>query len=67
MKKSKLKKWVKVVLTIILVIICVIVFKHAGVSGALAQTNKNYVSVCFLEWIYLFIVQFMIFIHIWEN
>ena len=66
-KRRVLKKWVKVVLTIMLVVVCVLVFKHAGVTGALAQTDKSYIGVCVAEWVYLFILQFMLLDSIWSN
>lgn len=67
MKKYKLKKWVKVVLSVIVFLLSVVIYKDTGSAGALAQNNNLWLSICILEWSYLFFIQFLLYKEIWEN
>lgn len=66
MKKLKLRKWVKVVLTIILLFIGNAIYNHTGVSGELAWTSNIYRTICVLEWFYICFIQVILFGLIWE-
>ena len=67
MKKLKLRKWVKVVLTLIIFISAVLVYRDTGYQGALAQTSDFHQGLFFLECGYLFFIQFGLYSLIWEN
>lgn len=67
MKKRKLKKWVKVALTIIILMISVIVYKNTGVLGELLQTSKYYELLIILSWGWLFVGQLSVLTLLWED
>ena len=45
MKRLKLRKWVKVVLTIILIATSMFTYKQTGILGELAQTSDLYLAL----------------------
>lgn len=62
----KLKRWVRVVLTLIVIHISFFIWKQTGTLGRLAQTNNIYLIMCVLSWIYLLIGQILIYERIWK-
>lgn len=66
MKKLRLKRWVKVVLTLVAIHISFFIWKQAGIVGRLSQTSDFYLVMCWLTWIYLLIGQVFIYKKIWE-
>lgn len=62
----RLKKWVKVVLTIIMIHICFFIWRNTGTLGELAQHDKVYLVLCVLSWFYLLIGQVLIYEKIWK-
>ena len=62
----RLKKWVKVVLTVILVISAIMIYSKVGIWGALAQNSKLYESLTLFGWFWIIAQPFMI-SSIWEN
>ena len=62
----KLKRWVKFVLTLIVIHITFFIWKQTGTLGELAQTNRIYLIMCVLSWFYLLIGQILIYEKIWK-
>lgn len=67
MKKYRMKKWVKVVITFILIHLMFFIWKQTGTLGELAQNDKFYLVLCVLSWIYLTLGQVFIFGYLWEK
>ena len=53
MKKLKLKKWVKVVISLIIIEIGILIYSQTGKLGELAQNNAFYLLLCIMSWIWL--------------
>ena len=66
-KRLKLKGWVKVVITIILVTISILLYSKAGTLGELAQTYKIHQLVCTGVWGWLLVGQMMAYSYIWSK
>ena len=64
--KLHLKKWVRVAITILTIIFGIFIYNQTGTLGELAQTNNNYLTLCLMAWIWLFIGQFCILSMVWE-
>lgn len=62
----RLKKWVKVTLTVILVMSAIMMYSKVGVWGALAQSSRLYENLTLCGWIWLMLQPFMIG-SVWEN
>lgn len=62
----RLKKWVKVVLTIILLISTIVMWFNVGEWGKLVQTSKLHGILVFFGWIWI-ITQPFIIDSIWED
>ena len=67
MKKVRIKRWVKVVITLILIHISFFIWRQTGTLGALAQHDKGYLVLTILAWGYLTLGQAMIFGSLWEK
>ena len=67
MKKLRLKRWVKVVLTIFMLVGSVIIYNHTGKIGSLAVKNNFYATLIIVEWSWLIIGQSMLLFFMWEN
>lgn len=67
MKKRRLNKRGKLLVTVLVVILSIAIYCTTGVVGELAQDNRLWLVVCFAEWVYLFFIQFCIYNLIWEN
>ena len=66
MKKLKLKNWVRVVLSLILIHIGFFIWKQTGRIGELAQESCLYLGICMLTWFYLLVGQIFIYKKIWK-
>lgn len=66
MGKRKLKRWVKVLITIIFIHLNFFIWRQTGVLGELAQTSKVYVYLCVGSWFYLIFGQILIIEKIWK-
>lgn len=66
-KKFKLKGWVKVALTIILIIGSVVIYSKVGTLGELAQTETGYQLVCVGAWFWLLLGQMIAYSIIWND
>lgn len=67
MKKRKLKKWVKVSISLIVGIIGLFIYAKTGILGKLAQDSIIYLLICIMAWIWLFLGQFSLLYFIWEE
>ena len=65
--KRELKRWVKVVLTIIVIHISFFIWKHTGTLGELAQKDNIYLLLTLASWFYLIVGQMLIYMTIWDN
>ena len=61
----RLKKWVKVVLTIILLISTIIMWFYVGEWGKLMATSKTYENLTIFGWMWIILQPFIIG-SIWE-
>lgn len=66
MKKLRLRKWVKIILTLFVVIINIGIYLKTGMLGELAQTSKFYEVLCISTWIWLLLGQMLIYGFIWK-
>lgn len=67
MKRLKLKGWVKVVLTIIVLIISAVIYSKVGTLGELAQTHKGYQFICIGAWFWLLTGQVLALTFVWNK
>ena len=63
----RLRKWVKVVLTIIVIHLSFFIWKQTGIIGNRAETSRLYLGLCMASWFYLIIGQTLIYAAIWGN
>lgn len=66
MKKLRLKKWVRVVLTLITIHLSFFIWKQMGYVGSLSQQSDIYLVLCVLGWFYLIVGQVLIYEQIWK-
>lgn len=66
-KQLKLKKWVKVVITLILLVIGITVYAGLGNIGSDAVSSQVSGFLCGLGWGYLIFGQTLILANLWEN
>lgn len=64
--KKRLKKWVKVAITLIVIHISFFIWKQTGILGELAQKDTFYLILCILSWFYLIVGQTLIYESIWQ-
>ena len=62
----RLKRWVRVVITLIVIHISFFIWKQMGTIGGLAQNNDIYLVLCVLGWFYLIVGQMLIYERIWK-
>lgn len=67
MKRRRIRKWVKILLTSITIISSVIIYILTAEFGAKAQTSILYTIATLSAWIWLFLGQFTVYYFIWEN
>lgn len=67
MKKLRLKRGWKVVITLILIHISFFIWRQTGSLGSLAQHDMGYLILTILSWLYLTLGQAMIFGSLWEK
>lgn len=67
MKKYKLKSWVKVVLSLLMVVTGVTIYRYLGFLGA-TRSENGYASIfILLGWFWLLAGQIMMLYFMWEN
>ena len=62
----KLRKWVKVVLTILLLILSLVIYIKLDYWGFLARSSNFYVVVSIIGWLWLIVGQMVIYSRIWR-
>ena len=67
MRNRRLKKWVKVVITLIFIHISFFIWRQTGTLGSLAQHDKGYLVLTIMSWLYLTLGQAMIYKSLWER
>lgn len=65
MKKMRLKRWVKVVITVLVIHISFFIWKQTGRLGELAQNDNVYLGLCIASWVYLIFGQALVYGEIW--
>lgn len=66
-KKLKLKRWVKVFITLVVVITGVVVYIELKDLGAKATESQVASTMCILGWGYLIFGQLSLLISLWEE
>ena len=67
MKKLKLKKWVKVVLSLMIIGVGILLYNQTGRLGELAQTSNFYLALCVAAWTWLIFGSSSSLYYIWEK
>ncbi|MBQ7798759.1 MAG: hypothetical protein IJ371_06530 [Clostridia bacterium] len=67
MKKRRLKKWVKILLTIITIIISARIYIFTAEFGGKAEESIFYLVTIITSWIWLLFAQFGVYYFIWES
>ena len=67
MKKRKLKKWVKVLMTIGVILFSAGIYSKTNELGIMAQNNDFYAGVCIICWAWLIVGQISLIEYIWEE
>ena len=62
----KLRKWVKVVLTILLLILSLVIYIKLDYWGFLARSSNFYVAVSIISWFWLIVGQMVSYSRIWR-
>ena len=63
---KKLRKWVKVVLTMLLLALSLIIYMKLDYWGFLARSSNFYVAVSIIGWFWLIVGQMVIYSRIWR-
>ena len=67
MKKRRLNKKGKQLVTTLLVILAMGIYSTTPAVGELAQVSRFWLIVCVAEFVYLFFIQFILYALVWEN
>ena len=67
MKKRKLKKWVKVLMTIGVIMFSAGIYSKTYELGIMAPSNDTYAGVCIICWAWLIVGQIALIEYIWEE
>lgn len=62
----KLRKWVKAVLTMLLLILSFIIYMKLDYWGFLARSSNFYVVVSIISWFWLIVGQMTVYARIWR-
>ena len=65
--KLKLRKWVKVAITILVILFSTFVYVNEGTIGELGQNSNIYLYICITGWVWLFFGQIAILNLLWEE
>ena len=63
---KKLRKWVKVVLTMLLLTLSLIIYMKLDYWGFLARSSNFYVAVSIIGWFWLIVGQMAVYARIWR-
>lgn len=67
MRKLKLKRWVKVTLTVLIIAISLLLYTKTGTLGKLAQDSKFYESLTLLAWFWIILGQITTISILWQD
>ena len=67
MKKRRLKKWVKILLTILTILVSAVIYILTVVLGTKTQESVFHLAGTITAWIWLFMGQFGAYYLIWEK
>ena len=67
MKRRKLRKWVKVVITLLVLLFSIYVYERMAILGIDADKNMKHQMLCVIGWVWLFLGQFATIWLLWEN
>ena len=67
MKKRRLKKWVKILLTILTILASAVIYVLMAILGAKGQNSIFYQVIFFCGYTWLILGQFGVYYAIWEN
>ena len=67
MKKYRLTKFSKIILTIAVILASAFIHHLMGVFGSKVQSNGIYLPITLLGWIWLLLGQFGVFYVLWEE
>ncbi len=67
MKKYKLKKWVRVVITLVIIVLGILIYRYLYFNGALAGKTSKDSIIILLGWFWLVIGQITVLYAIWES
>lgn len=65
--KLKLRKWVKVAITILVILFSTFVYINEGTLGELGQNSNMYLYICIMGWVWLFYGQMVVLSLLWEE
>ena len=65
--KLKLKRWVKVVITLVVIVSGILIYSKLGDIGSEASTNTLASILCITGWTYLVFVQILVLAGLWES
>lgn len=65
--KLRMKRGVKVVITLLMIHVSFFIWKQTGMFGELAQKDVFYLILCIASWVYLTIGQTLIYRALWEK
>ena len=63
----RVKKWVKIVITLVIIHLSFFIWKQAGILGDMAQKDVFYLILCIASWFYLTVGQVLIYRALWEK
>ena len=64
--KLRMKRWVRIVITLLVIHISFFIWRQTGLLGELAQHSTVYLILCVLSWMYLIVGQVLIYEKIWN-
>lgn len=67
MKKIRMRRWVKVAVTLVLIHLSFFIWRQTGTLGSLAQHDNGYLILTIMSWLYLTFGQAMIYKSLWER
>lgn len=63
---KRLKRWVKIVLTVLILILSLTIYMKVDYWGFLARSSNFYVAVSIISWFWLIIGQIAVYSRIWR-
>lgn len=67
MKKRRLKRWVKVFITILVLLFSAWVYSKCDILGQMAQSSDFYEVMVIMTWVWLFIGPMSVLTLLWEE